>query len=108
MLIPRWAPDFAGIESAELLYERFEFLCLLHFLKLRDVNQESLSSMIERNQTSQISLGRISLVEDRIIRLAQEYSTDEHRVPLLEAGFAFGSEKYLQDVLDALQSAAGW
>lgn len=108
VLVPRWAPDFAGIESPELLYERFEFLCLLHFLKLRDVNQESLSSMIERNQTSQLSLGRISLVEDRIIRLAQEYSTDEHRVPLLEAGFAFGSAKYLQDVLDALQSAAGW
>ncbi|NNA16261.1 hypothetical protein HBN82_10365 [Pseudomonas lundensis] len=108
VLVPRWAPDFAGIESPELLYERFEFLCLLHFMKLRNVNQESLNSMIERSQTKQISLGRISLVEETILRLANEYSTDENRTPLLEAGFAFGSEKYLEDLLGALQADAGW
>ena len=107
-LTPRWASDFAGAESPELLYERFEFLCLLHFIRTQGVTQEVLSDMIQRNQFNQMSLGRISLHEETITRFAQEYSTDEYRLPLLEAGFAFGSEKYLQDILGALQFNSPW
>lgn len=107
-LTPRWAPDFAGVESPELLYERFEFLSLLNFTKMGGLTQEVLSEMIQRNQFNRLSLGRISLRDESITRFAQEYSTDEYRLPLLEAGFAFGSEKYLQDFLGAMQSNSPW
>lgn len=108
VLTPQWAPDFAGIESPERLYERFEFLNLLYFTQMQGVTEEVLSYMIQQKQFKKISLGRISLTEETITRFLQEYSTVEYQVPLLEAGFAYGSEKYLLDFLGALQSNLSW
>lgn len=107
-LTPQWAPDFAGVESPESLYERFEFLCLLHFFKMRSGTQEALTDMIQRGSISRMLFGRISLLEETITRLAHEYSADEYRMPLLEAGFAFGSEQYLNDFLEVLKSNISW
>ncbi|PRB42580.1 hypothetical protein CQ009_26755 [Pseudomonas sp. MYb2] len=103
VLCPRWAPAFAGVHDADLLYERFEFLCLMSFVKERGVTEEVLNDMIEKGQFRQIAVGRLSWHSETINRFAHEYSTHEYKMPLLEAGFAFGSETYLQRFLEGLQ-----
>jgi hypothetical protein len=108
LLSPRWAPTFAGVHDAVLLYERFEFLCLLYFVQGRGVNEEVLAGMIEQNKFRQVALGRLSWHTETVRRFTHEYSLDEYKTPLLAAGFAYGSESYLNRFLEGLERVSGW
>lgn len=108
VLCPRWAPDFIGVHDPELLYERFEFMCLLYFVQRRGVTEEHLNDMIEKNQFRQFALGRLAWHSETTNRFTHEYSLDEYKAPLLAAGFACGSESYLQRFLDGLTRLARW
>lgn len=103
-LTPRWAPSFAGISDPELLYEWFEFLCLLNFVvKDRGISQVVLENMIQFGTMRDIAFGRLSWHSATIRRFAEELSLDEHRQPLLDAGFAYGSDTYLDLFLGGLK-----
>ncbi|ENB9666106.1 MULTISPECIES: SIR2 family protein [Pseudomonas] len=104
----KWAPSFAGVQNPELLYERFEFLNLLYFVQANGVNEEELNNRIQQNQFRNIAMGRLSWHSETISRFSQEYSTPEFSAPLLAAGFAFGSESYLQKFLEGLARFSRW
>ncbi|MCF5031547.1 SIR2 family protein [Pseudomonas syringae] len=104
----KWAPSFAGVQDPELLYERFEFLNLLFFAQANGVNEEELNNRIQQNQFRNIAMGRLSWHSETISRFAQEYSTPEFNAPLLAAGFAYGSESYLQRFLEGLGRMSRW
>lgn len=104
----KWAPSFAGVHDPELLYERFEFLNLLFFVQANGVNEEELNNRIQQNQFRNIAMGRLSWHSETISRFAQEYSISEFKEPLLAAGFAFGSESYLQRFLEGLARLSRW
>ncbi|MDT6918389.1 SIR2 family protein [Pseudomonas atacamensis] len=106
LLTPRWAPSFAGVCNPELLYERFEFLCLLNFIKDRGVTQDVLDDIAQRGTFRNIAYGRLSWHSDTIYRFTEELSHQEHKVPLLEAGFAYGSEQYLDSFMQGLTRLA--
>ncbi|WP_122761644.1 SIR2 family protein [Pseudomonas viridiflava] len=108
IVTPRWAPTFAGVHDPELLYERFEFLSLLYFIQKRDVTEAVLDEVIEEGKLQTIVMGRLSWHSETITRFAHEYATPEYKQPLLAAGFAFGSEKYLQRFLDGLARLSRW
>ncbi|NWF06708.1 SIR2 family protein [Pseudomonas salomonii] len=108
VVTPRWAPTFAGVHDPELLYERFEFLSLLYFVEKRDVTEAVLNELIEEGKFRSIAMGRLSWHSETINRFAHEYSTPEYAQPLLAAGFAFGSESYLQGFLDGLKRLSRW
>lgn len=102
VLAPRWAPDFAGLHDAGLLYERFEFLSFLFFCQTRGISEDSLIDIIQDRKIRTIAGGRISWHSETINRFALEYATEEYKAPTLAAGFAFGSEKYLAQMLEGL------
>nr|WP_259407053.1 SIR2 family protein [Pseudomonas sp. S07E 245] len=104
----KWAPSFAGVHDPELLYERFEFMNLLFFVQENGVNEEQLNILIQQSQFRNIAMGRLSWHSETISRFAQEYSIPEFREPLLAAGFAFGSESYLQRFLEGLARFNRW
>lgn len=104
----KWAPSFAGVQNPELLYERFEFLNLLYFVQANGVNEAELNNRIQQNQFRNIAMGRLSWHSETISRFSQEYSTPEVNAPLLAAGFAFGSESYLQRFLEGLAQFSRW
>ena len=108
VLSARWAQSFAGVQEPTLLYERFELLCLLCFAQQRGVTEESLNDMIERNQFRHIAAGRLSWHLETVNRFIHEYSMDEYKIPLLAAGFAYGSESFLQRFLEGLQRVVRW
>lgn len=104
----KWAPSFAGVQNPELLYERFELLNLLFFAQAHGVNEEELNNRIQQNKFRNIAMGRLSWHSETISRFTQEYSTPEFSAPLLAAGFAFGSESYLQKFLEGLARFSRW
>ncbi|WP_236066215.1 SIR2 family protein [Pseudomonas palmensis] len=104
----KWAPSFAGVHDPELLYERFEFMNLLFFVQENGVNEEQLNILIQQSQFRNIAMGRLSWHSETISRFAQEYSIPEFKEPLLAAGFAFGSESYLQRFLEGLARFSRW
>ncbi|WJN52529.1 SIR2 family protein [Pseudomonas asiatica] len=106
VLAPRWAPDFAGLHDAGLLYERFEFLSFLFFCETRLISEESLIDIIQNRKIRTIAGGRISWHSETINRFAHEYATEEFKAPTLAAGFAFGSENYLSQMLEGLLGLA--
>lgn len=108
VISPKWAPTFAGVHDPELLYERFEFLSLLYFVQKHDVTEEALNDMIEQSKFRQIAMGRLSWHSETISRFVHEYSAPEYKAPLLAAGFAFGSESYLQRFLEGLTRLSRW
>lgn len=108
IVTPRWAPTFAGVDDPELLYERFEFLSLLYFSQQRDVTEDVLNEMIEHGKFRSIAIGRLSWRSETVTRFAHEYATPEYKDPLLAAGFAFGSESYLQRFLEGLTRLPRW
>lgn len=75
---------------------------LLFFVQANGVNEEELNNRIQQNQFRNIAMGRLSWHSETISRFAQEYSIPEFKEPLLAAGFAFGSESYLQRFLEGL------
>lgn len=103
VVVPKWAPAFAGIQDPAQLYERFEFLSLLFFAQERDVTEEVLNERIKEGGFKYIAMGRLSWNSSTINRFSHEYLTSEYKQPLLEAGFAFGSENYLQRFLEGLK-----
>ncbi|WP_065614954.1 SIR2 family protein [Pseudomonas moraviensis] len=108
VLTARWAQNFAGVHDPVLLYERFEFLCLLRFAQERGVDEGVLNDMVGKNQFRHIAMGRLSWNSETIKRFAHEYSTDEYKAPLLAAGFALGSQSYLKRFLEGLLRVSGW
>lgn len=102
-LTPRWAPDFAGLQDPGLLYERFEFLSFLFFCEQRGISEESLAEAVKNHDFRKIALGRLSWHSETINRFALEYATEEYRAPLLAAGFALGSQSYLEQMLEGLK-----
>jgi hypothetical protein len=108
VLSARWAQSFVGAHDPVLLYERFEFLCLLRFAQERGITEETLNDMIERNQFRHMAMGRLSWHSETINRFVHEYSMDDYKTPLFEAGFAFGSQSYLQRFLEGLQRLSRW
>lgn len=103
LLTPQWAPDFAGLHDHGLLYERFEFLSFLFFCEQRGISEESLADAVKNHGFRKIALGRISWHSETIHRFAHEYATEEYKTPLIAAGFALGSESYLELMLDGLK-----
>lgn len=108
VITSKWAPTFAGVHDPVLLYERFEFLSLLYFVQMRGVTEEVLNDMIEQSKFGQMVLGRLSWHSETINRFVHEYSTQEYKAPLLAAGFAFGSDAYLQRFLEGLTRLSRW
>jgi hypothetical protein len=108
LVTSKWTPSFAGVHDAELLYERYEFLSLLFFVQSQGVDEEQLNSQVQQKRFQNIALGRLSWHSETITRFAQEYATQEFKAPLLAAGFAFGSESYLQQFLQGLSQASRW
>lgn len=102
-LASRWAPDFAGLQDHGLLYERFEFFSFLFFCEQRGVSEESLADAVKNHDFKRIALGRLSWHSETINRFAHEYATNEYRAPLLAAGFALGSQSYLEQILEGLK-----
>jgi hypothetical protein len=102
-LTPRWAPDFAGLQDPGLLYARFEFLSFLFFCEQRGISEESLADALKNHGFRKIALGRLSWNSETINRFAHEYATEEYRAPLLAAGFALGSQSYLEQMLEGLK-----
>jgi len=105
-LSPRWAPSFAGVCEVGLLYEWYEFLCLLNFAKERGVTQETLDDIIQRGTFRTIAYGRISWNSETIYRFAEELSHPENKRLLLEAGFAYSSDQYLDTFMEGLKRLA--
>ncbi|AJP52231.1 SIR2 family protein [Pseudomonas simiae] len=103
LLTPKWAPDFAGLHDHGLLYERFEFLSFLFFCEQRGISEESLADAVKNHGFRKIALGRISWHSETIHRFAHEYATEEYKTPVIAAGFALGSESYLELMLDGLK-----
>ena len=108
VISPKWASTFAGVDDPELLYERFEFLSLLYFLPKHEVTEEVLNDMIVRREFRHMATGRLFWHSETVSRFVHEYSTPEYKAPLLAAGFAFGSESYLQRFLEGLTSLSRW
>ncbi|WP_338474829.1 SIR2 family protein [Pseudomonas khavaziana] len=102
-LASRWAPDIAGLQDHGLLYERFEFFSFLFFCEQRGVSEESLADAVKNHDFKRIALGRLSWHSETINRFAHEYATEEYRAPLLAAGFALGSQSYLEQMLEGLK-----
>ncbi|NQD75325.1 SIR2 family protein [Pseudomonas sp. B21-023] len=102
-LTPRWAPDFAGLQDHGLLYERFEFLSFLFFCEQRGISEESLADAVKNHGFRKIALGRLSWHSETIHRFAHEYTTEEYKAPVIAAGFALGSESYLELMLEGLK-----
>jgi hypothetical protein len=105
-LAPRWAPSFAGLGDPVMLFDRFEFYCALYFTKTRNVTESSIQEHIERGQAKHIITGRPGWKRDAIGTIEEEMSHDEFRTPLLEAGFAYGSQKYLELFFACLRQSA--
>lgn len=105
-LAPRWAPSFAGLGDPVMLFDRFEFYCALYFTKTRNVTETSIQEHIERGQAKHIITGRPGWKRDAIGTIEEEMSHDEFRTPLLEAGFAYGSQKYLELFFACLRQSA--
>jgi hypothetical protein len=102
-LTPAWSTSFAGVSDPTQLYERFELFCLLQLFKYRDVNEESLTDAIQKNQFSRWIHGRLGTVRAARRRLSEEMSLEEFRAPLSKAGFGFASDAYLKLFFEALQ-----
>lgn len=103
LLTPKWAPDFAGMHDHGLLYERFEFLSFLFFCEQRGISEESLADAVKNHGFRKIALGRLSWHSETIHRFAHEYAAEEYKTPLMAAGFALGSESYLELMLDGFK-----
>lgn len=103
ILAPAWSTSFAGVSDPTQLYERFELFCLLQLFKYRDVNEESLTDAIQKNQFSRWIHGRLGTVRSARRRLSEEMSLQEFRAPLVTAGFGFASDAYLKMFFEALQ-----
>lgn len=95
-LTPRWAQSFAGLGDPVMLFDRFEFYCALYFTELRDITETNIQEYIKRNQAKYIITGRPEWNRSAISTIKEEMSHDEFRRPLLEAGFAYGSERFLE------------
>ncbi|MFJ4347637.1 SIR2 family protein [Pseudomonas sp. NPDC089401] len=103
VLMPTWAPSFAGLADPTQLYERFELFCLLQLLKYRDIDEESLADGIRVNQFKRWVHGRLGMISSARRRLSEEMAVPEFRAPLADAGFGFGSGTYLEKFFSALQ-----
>lgn len=108
LLTPRWAPDFVGLQDPGLLYERFEFLSFLFFCERHGINEEALLESVKSGSFRRTAMGRLSWNSETINRFVHEYSTNEHKAPLLAAGFALGSENYLMHILEGLKRLSGY
>lgn len=103
VLTPRWAPDFAGLQDPGLLYERFEFLSLIFYCMQQGINEDFLVDALKTNSLSNIAWGRLTWNRETIHRFIHDYASDEYKTPLLAAGFALGSESFLEHMLEALK-----
>ncbi|KAB0498265.1 SIR2 family protein [Pseudomonas lini] len=103
---PRWASSFAGLGDPVMLFDRFEFYCALYFTKTRNVTESSIQEHIERGQAKHIITGRSGWKRETISTIEEEMSHDEFRTPLLEAGFAYGSQKFLELFFACLRQSA--
>ncbi|MCD5981175.1 hypothetical protein [Pseudomonas sp. CDFA 610] len=81
---------------------------LLFFVQANDINEEQLNNLIQQSQFRNIATGRVSWHSETISRFAQKHSIPEFTEPLLAAGFAFGSESYLQRFLEGLTRSSRW
>ena len=103
ILAPAWSTSFAGVSDPTQLYERFELCCLLQLFKHRDMNEESLTDAIQKNQFRHWVYGRLGTVRAARRLLSEEMSLQEFRAPLVTAGFGFASDAYLKMFFEALQ-----
>lgn len=103
ILTPRWSTSFAGVVDPVQLYERFELFCLLQLLKHRGIDEESLNDSIKKNQFRHYTSGRLEMFSSARKRLSEEMLIPEFRAPLVDAGFGYGSDAYLQIYFEGLQ-----
>lgn len=107
-LAPRWAPSFAGLGDPVMLFDRFEFYCALYFTKACNTTESSMQEHLQKGQARNIIIGRPEWNRSAISTIEEEMSHDEFRTPLLEAGFAFGSQKYLELFFECLRQSTRW
>lgn len=106
VLTPRWAHSFAGLGDPVMLFDRFEFYCVLYFTESRNITEASIQNYIQRGQVRHLITGRLGWHRNAISTIEEEMSHDEFRAPLLEAGFAYGSQRFLELFFECLRISA--
>ena len=105
-LVPRWANSFAGLGDPVMLFDRFEFYCALYFIEARSITEEYIQEYMSRRQVKHLISGRPAWNRSAIRTIEEEMCHDEFRGPLLEAGFAYGSKKFLELFFECLRMSA--
>lgn len=107
-LFSEWGAAFLGVPAdGALLFDRFEALgALVH---LEENNESSLKDQLEKGDgKARMSVGRLGWRSEGRRSIEHELKSTAMRQQLLKAGFAFGSEAYLDLFLENLSRVARW
>jgi hypothetical protein len=81
-------------------------LCLAH---LEEISESSLKDQLEKGDgKARMSVGRLGWRSDGRRSIEHELKSTAMRQQLLKAGFAFGSEAYLELFMENLTRVAKW
>lgn len=109
-LFADWGESFLGVlPDFELLFERFELLCSI--ASMESMDEDLLTSVRENDQPSWIPVGRVGWRRSDRKHLLLEIESAELKDPLLKAGFANGSEGFLNLSLynfNLIANRMGW
>ncbi|UPJ79481.1 SIR2 family protein [Bradyrhizobium sp. 183] len=107
-IFSEWGDAFLGIPTDNaLLFDRFEALGALAHLE--EISESSLKDQLEKgDRKARMSVGRLGWRSDGRRSIEHELKSTATRQQLLKAGFAFGSEAYLELFLENLTRVAGW
>lgn len=107
-LFSEWGAAFLGVPTdGALLFDRFEALgALVH---LEENSESSLKDQLEQaDGKARMSVGRLGWRSEGRRSIEHELKSTATRQQLLKAGFAFGSEAYLDLFLENLSRVARW
>ncbi len=107
-LFSEWGVAFLGVPAdSALLFDRFEALgALVH---LEENSESSLKDQLEKGDgKARMSVGRLGWRTEGRRSIEHELKSTATRQQLLKAGFAFGSEAYLDLFLENLSRVARW
>lgn len=107
-LFSEWGATFLGAPTdSALLFDRFEALgALVH---LEENSESSLRDQLEKGDGKvRMSVGRLGWRNEGRRSIEHELKSPATRQQLLKAGFAFGSEAYLDLFLQNLSRIARW
>lgn len=107
-LFSEWGAAFLGVPTdSALLFDRFEALgALVH---LEENSESALKDQLEKGDgKARMSVGRLGWRSEGRRSIEHELKSTPTRQQLLKAGFAFGSEAYLDLFLENLSRVARW